>query len=71
MVSVKELGVILTDVILFKSNETETTAFYLKGKFDPDKIKTLSDEDAFDNLTKQLQSLAPTNLTPGFNPNNQ
>lgn len=71
MVSVKELGVILTDVILFKSSETETTAFYLKGKFDPEKVKALSDEAKFDDLSKQLQLLAPSSLTPGFNPNNQ
>ena len=70
MVSVKELGVILTDVILFKSDETETSAFYLKGKFDPDKVKTLADEETFDNLSMQLKLLAPTSLTPGFNPNN-
>lgn len=70
MVSVKELGVILTDVILFKSSETETTAFYLKGKFDPEKVKALSDEEKFDDLSKQLQLLAPSSLTPGFNPNN-
>ncbi len=70
IVSVKELGVILTDVILFKSSETETTAFYLKGKFDPDKVKALSDDKKFDDLSKQLQLLAPSSLTPGFNPNN-
>lgn len=70
IISVKESGVVLTDVILFHSNEKRTTAFYLEGKFDPDKIKTLSDPEKFDNLTGQLLNAYQTNLNPSFNPNN-
>ena len=70
IISVKELGVVLTDVILFYSNEKQTTAFYLEGKFDPEKIKTLSDPEKFDNITGQLLNAYQTNLNPSFNPNN-
>ena len=69
-ISVKELGVVLTDVILFNSNEKQTTAFYLEGKFDPEKIKTLSDPEKFDNITNQLLNAYQSNLNPSFNPNN-
>lgn len=70
IISVKELGVVLTDVILFNSNAKQTTAFYLEGKFDPEKIKTLSDPDKFDNITGQLLNAYQSNLNPSFNPNN-
>jgi len=70
IISVKELGVVLTDVILFNSNNTQTTAFYLEGKFDPDKIKTLSDPEKFESITGQLLNAYQTNLNPSFNPNN-
>ncbi len=70
IISVKELGVVLTDVILFYSNEQQTTAFYLEGKFDPEKIKTLSDPEKFENLTMQLLNTYQSNMNPSFNPNN-
>ena len=70
IISVKELGTVLTDVILFNSNEKQTTAFYLEGKFDPEKIRTLSDPKKFDNITGQLLNAYQTNLNPSFNPNN-
>lgn len=71
LISVKELGVVLTDVILFNSNEKQTTAFYLEGKFDPEKIRTLSDPEKFENITGQLVNAYQSNLNPSFNPNNQ
>jgi len=71
IISVKELGVVLTDVILFNSNEKQTTAFYLEGKFDPEKIKTLSDPEKFESITGQLLQSYQTNLNPSFNPNQQ
>jgi hypothetical protein len=54
IISVKELGVVVSDVIFFNSNEIETTAFYLKGNFDSEKIKSFSDEDAFNKFTNTL-----------------
>jgi hypothetical protein len=70
LISVKELGLVLTDVILFNSNEKQTTAFYLEGKFAPEKIKSLSDPEKFESITNQLLNTYQSNLNPSFNPNN-
>ena len=74
IISVKENGHVLTNVILFNCDEKEVTAFYLKGLFDPDKIKTLSEEKNFDALSLDLlqsyKSNMSTSLNPSFNPNN-
>lgn len=70
IISVKELGVVLTDVILFNSKDGNISAFYLKGNFDPDKIKSLSDESTFDSFTSSLIQSYQSNINPSFNPNN-
>jgi len=74
IISVKENGNVLTDVIVFSSNKARTTAFYLKGRFDPDKIKGLSDAKNFDSFSQDLlqsyQSNINTTINPSFNPNN-
>ncbi|WP_290696774.1 DUF4252 domain-containing protein [Lacinutrix sp.] len=74
IISVKENGNVLTDVILFNIDEKEATAFYLQGRFDPDKIKTLSEAKTFDALSSDLlqsykSNMSPS-LNPSFNPNN-
>ncbi|AUC82205.1 DUF4252 domain-containing protein [Lacinutrix sp. Bg11-31] len=74
IISVKENGNVLTDVILFNCDEKEATAFYLQGRFDPDKIKTLSEVKNFDALSLDLlqsykSNMSPS-LNPSFNPNN-
>jgi len=74
IISVKENGNVLTDVILFNCDEKEATAFYLQGRFDPDKIKTLSEVKNFNALVSDLLQSYQLNtskaLTPSFNPNN-
>ena len=70
IISVKEQGVVLSDVILFNSKGDTTTAFYLQGRFDPEKIKTLSKEENFDSFTSNLLQSYQSNLNPSFNPNN-
>ena len=74
IISVKELGNIVTEAIVFDSKVDKTTVFYIKGQFDPDKIKAFSDDATFDDFSKKLQqeyqmNLTPT-LNPSFNPNN-
>lgn len=74
IISVKENGNVLTDVILFNCDEKEATAFYLQGRFDPDKIKTLSEAKNFEALSLDLlqsykSNMSPS-LNPSFNPNN-
>jgi hypothetical protein len=73
IISVKELGNVVTEAIVFDSKINKTTVFYIKGKFDPDKIKAFSDDATFDDFTKKLQqeyqiSLNPS-INPSFNPN--
>jgi hypothetical protein len=70
IISVKESGNILTEVILFNSKAQQTSAFYLQGRFDPDKIKALSTETEYTNFTNALMQSYQSNLTPSFNPNN-
>lgn len=70
IISVRELGVVVTDAIIFNSTETETTAYYLQGNFDPDKIKSFADEDTFNNFSNDLMQSYQTNINPSFNPGN-
>lgn len=67
IISVIEFGVVVTDAIIFNSTETETTAYYLQGNFDPDKIKSFADEDAFNTFSNDLIQNYNTNLNPSFN----
>lgn len=74
IISVKENGNVLTDVIIFNSNNQKTTAFYLKGFFDPDKIKSLSEVKNFDAFSQDVLQSYKSNFStitnPSFNPNN-
>jgi len=70
MISVVELGAVVTDAIIFNSTETETTAYYLQGNFDPEKIKSFADEETFNIFSNDLMQNYNTNLSPSFNPEN-
>ena len=70
IVSVKEDGDVVTQAIIFNSTLAKTTVFYLKGRFDPNRIKELSETNQFENLSSKLiQNYQKTPKTPGFNPN--
>ncbi|WP_345162962.1 DUF4252 domain-containing protein [Algibacter aquimarinus] len=71
IISVGEVGVVVTDVIIFASTETETTAYYLQGNFDPEKIKSFANEETFDAFSNDLLQMYQTNLNPSFNPVNK
>ena len=74
IISVKELGNVVTEAIVFDSKVDKTTVFYIRGQFDPDKIKTFTDDATFDDFSKKLQQEYQMNfnttLNPSFNPNN-
>ena len=70
IISVGEIGVVVTDVIIFNSTETETTAYYLQGNFDPEKIKSFADQDKFNAFSTDLMQTYQTNINPSFNPEN-
>jgi len=74
IISVKEFGNVVTEAIVFDSRIEKTTIFYIKGQFDPNKIKAFSDDATLDDFSKNLQQqyqlkLNPT-FTPPLNPNN-
>lgn len=68
IISVKELGNIVTEAVVFDSKPAKTTVFYIKGQFDPDKIKAFSDDSAFDEFSKKLQQEYQMNINPSLNP---
>jgi hypothetical protein len=68
IITVKELGVVVTDVIIFNSNNDETIAYYLQGNFDPEKIKDFANEDTFNTFSSSLMQSYQTNINPSFNP---
>ena len=74
IISVKEYGNVVTEAIVFDSKVDKTTVFYIRGQFDPDKIKAFSDDATFDEFSKKLQQEYQMNLNPSlnpsFNPNN-
>ncbi|WP_147678585.1 DUF4252 domain-containing protein [Algibacter pacificus] len=67
IISVKELGALVTDAIIFNSSKNETTAYYLQGRFDPEKIKSFSDEDVFNQFSSSLMQSYQSNTNPSFN----
>ena len=70
IISVIEVGAVVTDAIIFNSSETETTAYYLQGQFDPDKIKSFADKDLFNAFSADLIRHYNKNINPSFNPEN-
>ncbi|WP_366941006.1 DUF4252 domain-containing protein [uncultured Polaribacter sp.] len=69
IVSVKENGEVVTEAIIFNSTLAKTSAFYLKGQFDPEKLKHLAEANEFDNLSNSLLLKQQNFLSPSFNPN--
>lgn len=70
ILSVIEDGNVVKKAIIFNSTLAKTSVFYLKGSFDPNKLKKLSETNQFDNLSNQLIQQYQSPTTPGFNPNN-
>jgi hypothetical protein len=70
IVSVRENGNVVTQAIIFNSTLAKTSVFYLRGNFDPNKIREISKTNQFENLSSKLiQNYQKTPSTPGFNPN--
>lgn len=67
IISVREAGAVVTDVIFFNSNDNLTTAYYLQGHFDPVKIRSFADEDKFNGFTNNLLQSYQTNINPSIN----
>lgn len=70
IISVVENREVVTNVIIFNSNETETAAYYLQGNFNPEKIRSFADEKTFNIFSNDLIESYQTQLNSSFNPNN-
>lgn len=69
ILSVKEDGDVVSQAIIFNSTLAKTTVFYLKGRFDPNKLKQLAESDDLNTIPSKL--LQNNLLNPNFNPNNK
>lgn len=71
ILSVVEAGDVVKKAIIFNSSTQKTSVFYLKGNFDPNKLRQISETDQFDDLSNKLiQQYQTPKLVPGFNPDN-
>ena len=68
-ISVKENGNTVTDAIIYNSSDKQTTAFYLQGIFNPDKIKSLSNPETFSKFSQDIINNYKSQMAPDFNPN--
>ena len=69
IISVKENGDVVTQAIIFNSTLAKSSVIYLKGRFDPNRLRQLSETNQFENLSNKLiQNYQTTPKTPGFNP---
>ena len=70
IISVKEKGVVATDVIIFNSTQEITAAYYLQGHFDANKIKSLANENNIDDFTNGLLKFYGNNSGSSINQEN-
>lgn len=71
IVSVVEAGDIVKKAIIFNATTAKTSVFYLKGSFNPNTLKQISETNQFEDLSNKLiQQYQTPNLVPNFNPNN-
>lgn len=70
IISVKENGDVVTQAIIFNSTLAKSSVIYLKGNFDPNRLRQLSETNQFESLSQKLiQNYQTSPKTPGFNPN--
>ena len=70
IVSVRERGNVVTQAIIFNTTLATTSVFYVRGNFDPNKIREFSKTNQFEKLSNKLiQNYQKTPLTPSSNSN--
>ncbi len=68
IISVKEDGNTVTQAIIFNTTLAKSSVFYLKGRFNPNQLKKLSETNQFENLSdKLIQNYQISPKTPNFN----
>ena len=68
---VEEDSTIVKKAIIFNSTLAKTSVIYLKGYFDSNQIRELSETNQFEYLSNKLiqNYQMPNSVTPSFNPN--
>lgn len=71
VIAVIENGDRVSEAIIFNTTLAKSAVFYLKGDFDPNTLKKISETDLFESLPAKLlqHNFLPASNT-GFNPNN-
>ncbi|WP_136479865.1 DUF4252 domain-containing protein [Cognatitamlana onchidii] len=62
IISIIEKGTVVSDILIFKSDKEVTSALYLKGDFNGNKIRSLSQEGDMENLGDALLKSYNSNL---------
>ncbi|WP_288955007.1 DUF4252 domain-containing protein [uncultured Polaribacter sp.] len=70
IISVKENSDLVSQAIIFNTTLAKSSVIYLKGNFDPNRLRHLTKTNQFENLSQKLiQNYQTSPKTPGFNPN--
>ena len=65
LISVRENRDVVKEIIVYKNDEKSNSVFYLKGNFNPAKVREYVKNDGFDNISNtvlQQYNLNPTNI---------
>ena len=70
ILSVIEAGYVVKQAIVFNSTLEKTSVFYLKGSFDPNQLRKISETNQFEELSTKLLSNYQLPNNQGIIPNN-
>ena len=65
LISVREHRDVVKEIIVYKNDDKSNSVFYLKGNFNPEKVREYVKNDGFDQLSNnvlQQYNLNPTNI---------
>jgi hypothetical protein len=65
LISVRENRDVVKEIIVYKNDEKSNSVFYLKGNFNPEKVREYVKNDEFDKLSStvlQQYNLSPTTI---------
>ncbi|MGB5463672.1 MAG: DUF4252 domain-containing protein, partial [Aureibaculum sp.] len=65
LISVRENRDVVKEIIVYKNDEKSNSVFYLKGNFNPEKVREYVKNDDFDKLSNtvlQQYNLNPANI---------
>lgn len=54
LVAIRERGNTVRNILIYNNNAAFGSVLYIKGRFDPERVRNLANEDAFGTLEQQL-----------------